>query len=192
MARMSLSRRHLLAAAALVAVASATGTGGVGYHWWHQERAPSYRLLSADEAEILDALAEAVFPAGGTPALGGREAAISAYFDALLARLEPFQADLLRLALHSLDSLPLATHRAYFRELPTEAATALLAEWLSHPRAELRGVVQSFHLFVGMAYLSHPAIAPSLATHFGCGFGRTEPGTAPIAPGTAPLVTSDP
>lgn len=169
---MPVTRRHLLAVLAASAAASAAGTGGVGWRWWHQAAAEGYRVLSADEAEILASFAEAVFPAGGVPAMGGREAEVAGYFDGVLAHLEPRQADLLRLALHSIDALPLPTHRAYLSELAPDEAGALIAGWLASPRAELRSLVQSFHLFVGMAYLSHPAVAPGLARHFGCGFGR--------------------
>ena len=166
---MKLTRRHLLAASALVATASVTG---VGASWWDQAAGGGYTVLSDDEVEIFEAFAEAVYPAGGEPALGARDAGVSAYLDAVLSGMVETQRDLLRLSLHALDALPVATTGSRLRALPVADATAIIAAWLAFPNAEVRGLVQSFHIFAGMAYLSHPDVAPGIAKHFGCGYGR--------------------
>ena len=163
------TRRQLLAAAAAIAGASLTGAGALAWSWWDQAPGTPYATLSADEVAVLDAIAEACFPAGGDPALGGREAGIARYFDGVMQALVPSQRKLMKLGLHALDTLPVATHGSHFSALPTAAASALLGDWLQSGIAEVRGVAQSFTIFVSMAYFAHPAVTPRIAHLYRCG-----------------------
>jgi hypothetical protein len=92
--------------------------------------------------------------------------------DEIWSGLAPTQRRLLRLSFHALDALTLPTHGAHLSSLPIEDARAVFTGWLQHPRPELRGVAQSLHIFLGGAYLSHPEVAPILASQFSCGWGR--------------------
>lgn len=167
---MRVTRRQLLAASSLLGGAVIAGAGGVAFRWWDQPSHTPYAVLSADEAAILDAFAEACFPAGGDPPLGGAAAGVGRYFDGILEGLVPTQQKLLRLALHGLDAFPLATHRAYLTDLPVPDATATVTAWLRSTRPEIRGLAQSFFIFVGMAWMAHPDVRPRIAPMFGCGF----------------------
>ncbi len=169
---MRLTRRHLLASGAFVASASLASAAAVAVRWWDQDAAAPYRFLSADEVQFLDAVAELVFPAGGSPTLGGREAQVGRFLDFVYAGIPETQRNLLRLSFHAVDALPLATHGTQFHALAPPDAEALFREWLQHPRAELRGIAQSLHIFVGMAYLTHPDVAPTVSAFFTCGWGR--------------------
>lgn len=169
---MRITRRHLLAATAILAVGGTVGAAATGAHWWDQPVTGEYRFLSADEASFLDAVAEAVFPAGGEPPLGGREAAVGRFLDEVLAGIPATQRNLLRAAFHAVDSLPLVTNFSRFSALPLADAQAVFRDWLNHERPEIRGIAQSLHVFVGMAYLTHPEVAPLLAGGFDCGWGR--------------------
>ena len=172
---MSLTRRQLLAAAAALtggaALVGAAGVAGTAWRWWDQAPGAGYRNVSPDEARFFDALAEAVFPAGGQPALGGAEAGVAHYLDEVLQGMAPAQRNLIRLAAHALDNLARTSTGHALSDLPTPAATAVLRAWLAHPRPEIRGLAQSFYLFVTMAYLAHPDVAPLLVPSFSCGFG---------------------
>lgn len=163
------TRRQLLAAAAAFTGASAVGAGAVVWSWWDQPADTPYATLSADEVAVLDALAEACFPAGGDPAIGGREAGVARYFDGVMQALVPGQQKLLKLAMHAVDTLPLATHGSHFSALPTPTSSELLASWLASDVAEVRGVAQSLTIFVSMAYFAHPAVTPRLAGLYRCG-----------------------
>ncbi len=167
---MGISRRQLLAASALVAGAAASGAGGVAWRWWDQPADAPYALLSPDEVAILDALAEACFPAGGTPEMGGGEAGVARYFDGVLEGLAPAQQKLLKLALHAIDALPLPTHGGYLAELAVPDASDAVAGWLASSRYEIRGLAQSLCLFVGMAWFAHPKVRVLVAPSFRCGF----------------------
>lgn len=168
---MVVSRRRLLAAAGVLAGAAVVGVGGTLVAWWDQDPAAPLAHLSPAEVGFLDALAEAIFPAGGDPALGGREAGVSRYVDQLLAGMHPTQRKLVRVAMHALDAAPLATDAARFAALDPERARAVLAGWLGHDLVELRGVAQSLYVFVAMAYMAHPRVAPTVAPSFLCGYG---------------------
>jgi hypothetical protein len=166
---MRLTRRQMLAAAAAM---GAAGVVGVGAAWWDRPPAAGYRHLSAEEGAFLDAIAAAVFPAGGEPGLGGREAGVGRFLDEVWSGLEPAQRRLIRLSFHALDALPRATHLAPFRDLDDAEARETLRGWLDHPVAELRGLVTSLHMFAALAWTTHPQVAPHYAAQFPCGFGR--------------------
>jgi hypothetical protein len=167
---MRVTRRQLPAAGALVGGTVLAGAGGVATHWWNQAPGTPYAVLSEDEAAILDAYAEACFPAGGDPALGGAAAGVGRYFDGVVEGLVPTQQKLLRLALHAIDALPLPSHGALLTDLSVPAASDAVASWLRSARPEIRGLAQSFTIFVTMAWMAHPAVRPRLAPHFGCGY----------------------
>lgn len=166
---MRLTRRHFLAAAALTTVALPTG---VAVHWWEQPADAPYVHLSAAEARFMDAIAEATFPAGGTPALGGGAAGVARYMDLILSGMVGTQRSLVRAGMHAVDHLSVVTHGDTFSGLVPEAAQAQLRSWLASDIAPLRGLVQSLYLFAAMAYVAHPEVAPLLRPWFGCGFGR--------------------
>jgi hypothetical protein len=168
----TLTRRHFLAATALVSAAGCAGVAGVVTSWWDQAPDAPLLHLSDDESAILDAFAEALYPSGGDPALGGKDCGAARYLDGLIGAMADEQANLLRLALHALDALPLATHGARLRNLAPPVSTEVVRGWLHVDQPELRGVVQSFSIFCGMAWFSHPDVAPRIAAMSSCGFGR--------------------
>lgn len=169
---MKLSRRHFLAAAGLVAAASTTlAAGGLAASWWDAPADAPLHVLSDEEAEILDALAEAIHPEGGDPAIGGRRARCGRACDTVMQGLVPTQAKLLKVAIHALDALPVVTHGARLRHLPTPTATDIVRGWLRSDLAELRGVVQSLAIFVGTAWTLHPDVQPHIAAMTRCGYG---------------------
>jgi hypothetical protein len=166
-----LSRRHVLAASGLLLALGAVA-GGTAATWWDQDALEGLQVLSEEEVKLLDALAEAIFPSGGDPAIGGREAGCGRFTDRVLAGMAPNQANLVRLSLHALDQLTLPTHGARFHTLDTPAATAVVRSWLASDLAELRGVVQSFYIFLGTAWTTHPEVAPRIQRLSSCGYGR--------------------
>jgi hypothetical protein len=165
-----ISRRHLLAASALVVGTGFVGTTGLAVSWWFEPPAEGLRFLSKDEVAFLDAFAEAVYPEGGEPALGGRRAQVWRVVDEVWVGLEPIQRHLLREAMHGLDHLA-RNWGGQLAHLPPERAAEVVESWLRSPRMELRGLVTSFHVFVGMAWMLHPEVAPTVARQFRCGFG---------------------
>lgn len=170
---MKFTRRHLLAAATLAAVATPVG---VVTSWWDQSPEAPMRHLSADEVDFLDALADGIFPEGGEPAISGRAAGVSRYVDALLGGMIPTQRNLFRAAIHGLNTLSYAQTGSTVNTMSPAEAAETLARWLVADDGNLRGIAQSFHIFIGMGYLAHPAVSPTIAGQFRCGFGGTPGG----------------
>ncbi|GDX79055.1 hypothetical protein LBMAG42_08660 [Deltaproteobacteria bacterium] len=171
---MSLTRRRLLSAAGVVVTAAVVMTAGVGVvadAWWDQPAASPLLHLSTDEVAFVDALADAIFPPSATFAIRGREAGAALHVDEVLQGMEPFQRKMLRLSLHLLDQMPRSAYGAPFRELGPEEGGAALLGWLTHDRAEIRGLIASVYIFVSMAYSLHPAVSPTFAAQFRCGYG---------------------
>lgn len=167
---MEISRRHLLAASAMVAGTAVLGSVGTAASWWLEPPAEGLRFLSMDEVAFLDAFAEAVYPEGGEPAIGGRRAQVARALDEVFTGLEPIQRHLLREAMHGLDHLARG-FGGQLSTLPADKAAKIVAEWMVSPKMELRGLVTSFHVFVGMAWMMHPDVVAVLAPQFRCGFG---------------------
>lgn len=158
--------------AGLTTAAAGAGVALTLARWWEQPPTDPYRYVSVDEARFLDALAEAAFPAGGTPPLGGGQANVARYLDVVLAGTVGWQRGLVRLSMHALDNLARLSHGVPFHALPAEAAQAQLRDWLTTPVAAERGLAQSLYLFVVMAWCAHPEVAPTIAPWFHCGFGE--------------------
>ena len=164
------TRRHLLAASALVAGGGALGLGLRVASHWQQDPSPPFRSLSASEGEIVDAIAEALFPPGGTPALSGRDVGAARWFDEVITHQPAPTGDLLRLVLHVLDDWSRVSEGAGFAALGLDRRTERLAAWTHHRRHEVRGVVSAVVLFISAAYCTHPEVRRAMGWQFPCGY----------------------
>ncbi len=161
----------MLAATAALALVGTGGVGATAWSWWNAPPDTPYIWLSAEEAAFLVALARALYPPGGTPAMGGDEAGADHFVDRVLGVMPEFQRHGLKLLMHALDNAAYLQDLSPFRHLPPAAAEARLWSWLEGPVAEQRSAVQSLALLVGMAYSTHPEVAPHFARWCGCGYG---------------------
>lgn len=166
------TRRHVLAAGALVAGAAVAGLGVEAARIWDQDNAPGYRALSAEEAEIVDAIAEALFPPGGSPPQSGRDVGASLWFDQIVAHQPSPTAELLRAVLHLLDRWARVAEGSPFAALPLDRRTERLSAWTHHARHEVRAVVGAVLLFVANAYCGHPEVRAAMGWQFPCGYER--------------------
>ena len=165
-----ITRRMVLATGALVA-APAMLLGGRALTWWDKDPSEGYRTLHTSEARILDSLAEAYFPPGGTPALSGADAGISAYMDAVFDQMTEPTPTMLRTLLHALNDLARLEGASYV-ELPLETRSRLLEGWLTHDNHLLRGAVTGLTTFVASAYCGHPDVRDACGWQFPCGYER--------------------
>ena len=164
---MRITRRHVLALTAALAAAGAVGVTAVGLSWWDQPPGADYRLLSAEEAALLRAYAEALYPAGGEPDLSGGEANLDRFVDEVLSHMPPFQAKGTKLLCHAVEALG-----GGFTARPLHERQVLVLEWLQHPVAEVRSVAQSMVLLLGMGYTTHPAAVGFFSDMWRCGYGN--------------------
>lgn len=163
---MRITRRHVLAIGAAFAAASAVGVAGVGLSWWDQPADADYRTLSGEEAALLRAYAEALYPGGGEPELSGLEANLDRFVDEVLSHMPEFSAKGTKLLCHAVEALG-----GGFTAKPLHERQALVLEWLQHPIAEVRSVAQSLVLLLGMGYTTHPAAVDYFSAMTRCGYG---------------------
>ncbi len=147
------------------------GVGVVADLWWDQPACEPLLNLSVDEIAFIDALADAIFPPSTAFAIRGRDAQAAVHVDEVLQGMEPFQRKMFRISLHLLDQMPRTSHGVPFRDLGAEEGAAVLLSWLTHDRAEVRGLIASTYIFVSMAYSLHPEVSPTFAAQFRCGYG---------------------
>lgn len=129
-------------------------------------------MLSTDEYDTAQALAEAWMPPGGTPPLSGRDADLGAFFDDVLAGADPTTRKLMKALLQILDDATLPTHGSAFRTLGLEARTDALHGWLISSNGALRSASQGVIALMSMGWTTHPDVAAILQPMFGCGYGR--------------------
>lgn len=168
---MAITRRHLLAATSAAAAAGALGAGGLVMRWWDQPVSTPWRCLSKDEISFLETIADAMFPAGGTPKLAGADAELARFLDEILAAMEPFQAKLLRLLFNALDASTVPTSGTIFSMLPVDERREVIKEWLLAEPAEYRMAAQSVLILIGTGYTIHPETAHFFGPMYGCRYG---------------------
>lgn len=166
------TRRQALAASA-AAAAAASGAGAVHLAgWWLGEPEGDYLFLAPDEVALADALAEALFPPGGHPALSGKDAGLARYLDGILAVMDPPTNEALRILLHALDDWAVLSSGSGYSKLDLEERTANLQRWLNHEQHLVRGAVTGLTIFLSMGYCGHPDVKAAAGWVFPCGFER--------------------
>ena len=166
------SRRQVLAISGLVAAAGAGGVALRVVSWWDVPADAPYACLSEREARLADSLAEALFPAGGRPALSGADAGLARFLDDVLDATPAPTAELLRLFLHALDDFTRLSHFAGYVELPLAERSALLEGWSQSDNYLFRSAVSGLVLFLSMGYCLHPEVKEACGWVFPCGFGE--------------------
>ena len=139
--------------------------------WWDAPAGGGFLCLSPREAQLIDSMAEALFPPGGTPALSGRDAGIARFLDEVIDGVPGPTHELLRLFLHALDDFTRVTRRSGFCELSLGERTTLLESWAQSSQYLFRSSVSSLILFISMGYCMHPEVKQACGWIFPCGFG---------------------
>jgi len=142
-----------------------------GASWWNAPAGQAFLCLSAREAELVDSMAEALFPPGGTPALSGGDAGISRFLDGVIDAIPDTTDNLLRLFINALDDFTRLTRFSGYCELPLAERTELLGTWAQSPQYLFRSSVSSLLLFISMGYCLHPEVQEDCGWVFPCGYG---------------------
>ena len=171
-AGLPLSRRQLLRIAAGLGTVSVVGLGARVWQNWDRPAGEGLQYLAPGEAELLDAMAEALFPPGGDPPLSGADAGITGYLDGVFGDMPDPTGDLLRLLLNSLDDWCRLTSGRRFAVLSLEARQQRLRNWADHPIPPLRSAVSSLLLFISAGYCGHPDVRRACGWVFPCGYER--------------------
>ena len=167
-----MTRRQVLAVSAAAAVVAAGGVGGVASQWWNRPADEGYTWLSEEEVSFVEALADALFPPGGQPALAGADAQLSRWFDEVLGTLPPGKAREFKLLLHALDALGSVQGGGRFASQDRTERWRLARSWITSPIPELRGASLGLSTLLGGGYTTHPEVAEFFSQWHGCGYGR--------------------
>ncbi len=159
------SRRRWLRIALGAGVAIAGGAGA-----WRALRGPvprvqGLRQLTPREYATLAALARALFPRGGSPAVGAEDLDLARAFDGFLADEPPWnQADLAK-ALFLLELGPLLFERrmtTFTRLSSTDAHAHFQNVWADGPSLLRRQVAFAFRKFLALVYYDSEAVWPGI------------------------------
>lgn len=169
-----ISRRGLLLAGAGIAL----GVGG-----WLAFRLPSpgpgLRVLSENEARIVEAIARVLFPPGRFPVAGG-DGGTAPAVDALLADIFPRQTvPAFRYLLRSMELGTLVARGRLFSDLPVAEAAEVVAIWSGDDPLPRRLASDSLRLVLGTAFLRRPEVVSAIGFRAGCMGGEAD---APALP----------
>lgn len=165
-----LSRRRLI----LVGMATAVA-GGIGGLAWLRPAAAGFRVLSAGEAALVEALAATFFPAGRFPVSGG-DGGTAPGVDALLAEtLDPSTTPAFRYLLRALDVATFATHGRTFTALDAHERFEVLDVWSGPDPLPRRLAADGLRVLVGMAFLRRPQVLQHIGWQVGCAAGGGAP-----------------
>ena len=165
------TRRQLLTTLTALGVASAGGTALVGSRWWARPAGQGLSVLSDDEHEFLQAVAEAWMPRGGEPEVSGADANLGVFMDQLLAQSDESITGPLKALFQVLDDTTRATHLSAYRHLPLDARREVLRGWLVSDVSLFRRAVHGMMALLSMGWSQHPDVIRVLRPSFACGWG---------------------
>lgn len=167
-----MNRRQFLVVGGVGALGLATGSAAYRIRgvWWDQSPGPNHEMLSEDEARIASAIAEALFPGDGTmPA--GDEVPVVETFDDYLAAIPTNKANLLRLLLHAIDEMAIATDLGLtrFRDRPLKERIDILNAWDASSLSVRREAFEALKMIMSMGYCESPEVLEAAGIHYECG-----------------------
>jgi len=164
-----LSRRKLLAAAGFGAVL----LGGGAWVWktlrGFGPAKKGYFVFDATEVEVVEKLAEAVFP--GPPALPftAKQARVAEFVDLYVHGLYDDTQTLFRTLVRTLNLSTVLSHGASFRFLSAERRRQAFAGWGVSELRVRRAGYQALLLPLSMGYFEDDAVCQALGFTSGCG-----------------------
>lgn len=171
---MQIQRRQLLALIAAVPMAGSLGVGTLAFRWWDRPPGAGLLALSPHEYDIVQSIAEAWMPPGGTPKLSGADADLGSFFDEIISHMADLDRTLLKLLLQALDDSTLLTDFGTYTTLPLHRRSEVLYGWIHSEHSMMRSAVSAFLVLMSTGWTTHPEVASLLRPMFPCGFGRGE------------------
>jgi hypothetical protein len=158
-----ITRRGVLLSGALLGAALL-----VGRIVWLAPAAPGMRVLSAQEVEIIEAIAAVLFPPG-TFSVHGGDGGTAPRLDVLLDEmLDDISADGFRYLLRAMETGTLIARGVPFSRLPPDEAREVIDIWFSEEPAPRRMVSDSFKVLLGISFLNRPEVIAEIGWRRGC------------------------
>ncbi len=163
------SRRNFLVASLAAGAIVVTG----GFTARLGPAAPGAIVLSVHELEIVDAIAEVLFPAG-TLGVGHAEAQVAHKVDRIVAELlDPQRVAGFRYVLRAVEMGTQAARGVRFSPLPLEDRVEVLEAWADPSVLPRKVGFDVIRLFLGMAYFRHPKVLETIGWRAECGGAST-------------------
>lgn len=144
--------------------------------WWNQPAADGRAVLSAEESEIADSIARAMFPGqpqtpDGLPGAGDAEVEVVDHLDRYLDIVDGRTARLIRLLLHLIDDASIFDDFSLtrFRRRPLEERIAILRAWDDSAWMVRRRAFRGLKLILAGGYCSSHRVVDALDLQFKCG-----------------------
>lgn len=144
----------------------------VGGAWWDQDPGADLQVLSGEEAEILVAIADTMFP--GEPFGGGMPSAsqtgIVEFFDDYLTTIDELPQQLLRVLLHAVDDVAVLADfgATRFRYRPRAEREEILRAWDRSWLSARRGAYSGLKILIAMGYTENAAVIAAAGWDYGC------------------------
>ena len=139
--------------------------------WWDQEVSDSYRMLSAREAAIAEAMADAMFPGDQLGMPNGTDVAVVETLDGYLGAINSHTANLLRLLLHAIDEMAVVSglKMRRFHRRPRHERVAILNAWDTSMIGVRREAFRGLKLLLSMGYCESPEVIRAAGLDYQCG-----------------------
>jgi hypothetical protein len=167
-----ITRRQLLAFGFGIGGFSLLLSGGIGYRvLFHRKAAKSgFSLLSAQEVEFIDALAETHFPQNNSLGMSSTDVDIAGGTDRWLTGMESQERMIIRTLLSVIDRWPQLSlsSRKRFSDLSQSERVALLLDWETGNSDAKRGLAELLRTVVALHFFEDPQVLLAVGLKFGC------------------------
>lgn len=168
-----MNRRDFLKIAGLGTAAVTAGASLRLAHWWEQLPSADFQVLSAEEAAITAAIADALFPGdvGSPPMPNGVEVGVVEKFDTYLAGLDEAAAQGLRMLLHAIDDMAVLADFGLtrFHKRTRPGRIAVLEAWETSGLMVRRSGFRALKYVLSNQYCNHPDVLAAAGIHYTCG-----------------------
>lgn len=143
----------------------------VGTVWWDQTPAPSYEMLSVREANIAEAIVDAIFPGDAQGMPNGNEVGAVDVLDEYLSAIDEHTANLMRLLLHAIDETAVLSglKMRRFHRRPRCERIDILNAWDTSRIAARREAFSALKLVLSMGYCESPQVMRAAGIDYDCG-----------------------
>ena len=138
--------------------------------WWNRRPGEGLEALSLREYEVVEALAEALFPPGGNPPQSGKELNLAGFVDAQIAAYDEDLRRVMKAGLHAIDDLTILSggELTPFRKRDLASRQRIIGEWERSPVFPKRGLLRVYKWYIAMGLTESPGMMEILDIDYRC------------------------
>lgn len=168
---MKTTRRDFLKLAGFGSVAAALGASAYRVKgWFGQKPAPEYEVLSKKEVEIVEAMADAMFP--GEPyedhLPNGKDSPILDHLDWYLDSVDEKSSGLFRMLIHLINDFPLLSGQSQFKDQSRAERIEILRAWDKSSIMYRRKGFKAIKLALSAGYFQSEEVLDAAGIEYPC------------------------